>query len=75
MVCSWDYHSTWAGSVARCVIIIFFLSFPFGRKNNNILLLGTIINNEANVLESFDQIFGMASTYFPEFFASNFQPR
>jgi len=78
MVCSWDYHSTWAGSVARCKIIIiyFFLSFPFGRK---IIIISynkaLYLNNEANVLESFFQIFGMARTYFPEFSTRYFQPR
>ncbi len=44
--------------------LIFFVSFPFGRKNNNILRLGTILNNEANVLKSFVQIFGMAKYLF-----------
>jgi len=37
---------------------VFFWSFTFGRKTNNILYLGTILNNKANVPESFFQIFG-----------------
>jgi hypothetical protein len=45
--------STWAGSAARCLIVYTYLSFAFGSKNNNILQLGTTLNNEASVLESF----------------------
>jgi hypothetical protein len=37
----------------------------FGSKNNNILQLGSILINEANVLlESFFQIFGMVVIVF-----------
>jgi hypothetical protein len=43
----------------------FFLSFIFGSNNNN--KLGTILNNEASVLESFFQILGMVRKYFSEF--------
>jgi hypothetical protein len=43
-----EYHSTWAGLGLRCLIIIFILSFTFFGKNNNILQLDTILNNEAN---------------------------
>ncbi len=43
-----EYHSTWAGFGLRCLIIIFILSFTFFGKNNNILQLDTILNNEAN---------------------------
>ncbi len=45
MICS---SSTWAGSIASKVL------------NNNNLQLGTILTNEASVLESFFQISGMA---------------
>jgi hypothetical protein len=46
------------GLATRClIIIIIFLSFTLGIKNNNILQLGTILNNEAKVLESLFQIF------------------
>jgi hypothetical protein len=51
-------------------IIIIIISFTFGSKNNNILQLRIILNNEASVLESFFQIFGMASKYFSEFLAN-----
>jgi hypothetical protein len=36
---------SWLGEwlAARCLIIIFFLTFPFGRRNNDILQLGTYI--------------------------------
>jgi hypothetical protein len=44
----------------------FFRSFAFGSKNNKILQLGNILNNEASVIESFFQIFGMAGRYFLE---------
>ncbi len=43
-----EYHSTWAGLGLRCLTIIFILSFTFVSKNNNILQLDTILNNEAN---------------------------
>jgi hypothetical protein len=36
----------------------------FDIKNNNVLKLGIILNIEANVLESFSQIFGMAGKHF-----------
>jgi len=51
-------------------IIIIIISFTFGSENNNILQLHIILNNEASVLESFFQIFGMASKYFSEFLAN-----
>jgi hypothetical protein len=35
------------------IIIIIIISFTFGSKNNNILQLRIILNNEASVLESF----------------------
>jgi hypothetical protein len=44
--------------------------FTFVSKNNKILQLGTILNNEASVLESFFQIFGMAGRYFLELSAN-----
>jgi hypothetical protein len=48
-----------------------FLSFIFGStNNNNNNKLGTILNNEASVLESFFQILGMAGKYFSEFSAN-----
>jgi len=40
-------------------------SFTFRYINIIIFQLGTIINNEASVLESFLQIFSMAGRYFP----------
>ncbi len=40
------------------------LSFTFGSKNDNILQLGSILNNEVSVVESFFQIFGMAVDIF-----------
>jgi hypothetical protein len=61
------YCSTWASSVARCLIIISFLSFTFGSKNNNNFKVGTILNKEASVLENFFQVFSMASTTFSKF--------
>ncbi len=39
----------------------------FGIKNNNNLQFGIILNNEAIVLESFIQIFGMVGTHFSEY--------
>jgi phosphotransferase system IIB component len=51
-----------------------FLSFIFGsnnNNNNNNNKLGTILNNEASVLERFFQILGMASKYFSEFSANS----
>jgi hypothetical protein len=48
-------------------------SFIFGsnnNNNNNNNKLGTILNNEASVLESFFQILGMAGKYFSEFSAN-----
>ncbi len=49
----------------RCLIIIIFSSFTFDSKNNNILQIGTTLNNEASVLQSFFQIFGgMTPRYF-----------
>jgi hypothetical protein len=56
-----------AGSATRCLIILFKLSFTFGNKNNNILQVGTILNNEAGVLESFFQVFGIEGKYFKNF--------
>ncbi len=53
------------------IIIIIIISFTFGSKNNNILQLRIILNNEASVLESFFQIFGMAGKYFSEFLAKS----
>jgi hypothetical protein len=44
----------------------FFGSFTFGSEINKILQLDSILNNEASVLESFFQIFGMAGRYFSE---------
>jgi hypothetical protein len=44
----------------------FFINFRHlfsGSRNNNILQLGTILNNEASMLESFFQIFGMAGIF------------
>jgi hypothetical protein len=38
-------------------LILLFFSFIFGNKIINILPLGTILNNEASVLESFLNIF------------------
>ncbi len=42
----------------------FVLSFNFGSKNDNIFQLGSILNNEVSVLQSFFQIFGMAVDIF-----------
>jgi NADH:ubiquinone oxidoreductase subunit 6 (subunit J) len=42
----------------RCLIIIIVSSFTFDSKNNNMLQIGTTLNNEASVLQSFFQIFG-----------------
>jgi hypothetical protein len=55
MICKLiKYHGTLAGSAARCLIFFISVSFMFGSKNNNILQLGSILINEANVLlESF----------------------
>jgi hypothetical protein len=36
----------------------------FKNKYNNTLQFNVILNNEVNVLENFNQIFGMASTSF-----------
>jgi hypothetical protein len=36
----------------------------FKNKNNNTLQFNVILNNEVIVLENFNQIFNMASTYF-----------
>ncbi len=47
-----------------------FLSFTFGSKNNNNLQLGTILNNKPSILESFFQIFNMASRYFSKNFSN-----
>lgn len=44
--------------VAMYLIIIFF-SFTFASKNNNIVQLSILLNNEANVLESFFHMFDM----------------
>jgi hypothetical protein len=55
-----------------CLIIIFFLLFIFGsNNNNNNNKLGTILNNEASVLESFFQILSMAGKYFSAFSANS----
>jgi hypothetical protein len=43
---------------------VFYLSFSFDIKNNNVLQLGIILNIEGSVLESFFQIFGMAGKHF-----------
>jgi hypothetical protein len=49
---NFTYHSsTWAHSAAKCWIVIFFLSFTFGIKENNISQLATILNTEASVAE------------------------
>jgi hypothetical protein len=45
-------------------IIIIIISFTFGNNNNIILQLRIVLNNEASVLESFFQIFGMANKHF-----------
>lgn len=59
------YHGTWAGLAARCLIIIINFSFTFSSENNNMLQLGTILNNEASalVLENFFQILEMEDRY------------
>jgi hypothetical protein len=44
-------------------------SFTFSSENNNILHLGTILNNEGSVVESFFQIFSMVGRHFSEFLA------
>jgi low temperature requirement protein LtrA len=51
------YHSNKAHLATRClliiiiiIIIITIVSFSFDNKNNNILQLGTTLNNEASVL-------------------------
>jgi hypothetical protein len=61
----------WFGTLAaRCLIIfINFCHLFSGSRNNNILQLGTILNNEASMLESFFQIFGMVGRYFSEILA------
>jgi hypothetical protein len=56
-----------AGSATRCLIKILNLSFTFGNKNNNISQVGTILNNEAGVLESFFQVFGIERKCFQNF--------
>ncbi len=38
---------------------LFILIIHFGSKNNNILQLGTMLNNEGIVLKSFFQIFSI----------------
>jgi len=42
------------------------LIFSHNNKNNNTLQFDIILSNEASVLESFIQIFGMSCTYFSE---------
>jgi hypothetical protein len=42
-------------------------SFISNCNNNNNLKLSIILNNEANMLESFFQIFDMANGHFSEF--------
>jgi hypothetical protein len=54
-----------ASSATRC--LIYFFSFTFGSKNNNILQLGTILNTGTGVFKIFFQIFGMAGLYFSKF--------
>jgi len=61
------YPSTFAGSATRCLIKIKILLFTFGNKNNNILQLVTILHNEAGVLESFFQVFGIEGKCFQNF--------
>jgi len=51
----------------------FKLSSTFGNKKKYILQLGTILNNEAGVLESFFQIFGIEGTYFQNFQKENYK--
>jgi hypothetical protein len=46
----------------RCLIIVIFSSFTFDSKNNNILQIGTTLNNEASVLHS--DFWGMTPRYF-----------
>jgi hypothetical protein len=46
------------------------LTFGSINNNNNHLWLGSIPNNEASVLESLFQIFGMAGRYFSEIFTN-----
>jgi len=49
------------------ILIFFFWSIMFGRKNNSTLQLGVILNNEYNeaiVLENVKRITGMMHTYF-----------
>jgi hypothetical protein len=45
----------------------FKLSFTFGNKNNNILQVGTILHNEAGVLEIFFQVFSIEGKCFQNF--------
>jgi hypothetical protein len=53
-----EQYSPWAGSAARCLINIFFSHLLSAVKPITFYYLGTILNNKANVLESFFQIFG-----------------
>jgi hypothetical protein len=46
------------------------LSFTFGSKNDNILQLGSILNNEVSVVESFFSDFWHGSRYFSKKFAN-----
>jgi hypothetical protein len=43
---------------------VFYFSFTFDNKNNNILQFDITLNNETSALESSFQICGMASRYF-----------
>jgi hypothetical protein len=56
---------------ARCLIIFILFCHlgMFSNKKNYNLQLVIILNNEAIMLESFIQIFGMAGTYFSEILA------
>jgi hypothetical protein len=58
-------------TATRCLIIILKILVIYfsGSKSNKILQLGTTQNNEANVLESFFQIFCMQSSYLSHFLA------
>lgn len=50
-----------------CHIYIYIFSIMYGRKNNSILQLGVILNNEYNeaiVLENVNQIMGTMRTFF-----------
>jgi hypothetical protein len=46
------------------IFFVFYFSFTFGNKNNNILQFSITLNNETSGLESSFQICGMASKYF-----------